>query len=149
MSDYNTMSIVVIIVIASSLFIPFAYGEDFPAMDMSRPLFVDAGGKELEQGQPGQQIMIVETISNNVYNDEQKPLVLIIDVRGTEGETIYLAFQTTSIGPNDSYSIGASWLIPNDASSGDAYSVRAFAITALGDNAQPLSTVADRDIVII
>jgi hypothetical protein len=142
-------NLLVTIAIASTIGISqHAYALSLPSLDVSRPIFVNTQGERITQAAPSQPIEIVLSINNNVY-DDNKSLMALIDVRDKDGVTIYLAWHSTRVNPNETYTFGVSWAIPNEAKMGSNYSARVFAITSLGDDAQVLSNVFNSEIEII
>jgi hypothetical protein len=66
-----------------------------------------------------------------------QPFVALIEVRDSDGITVYLAWQTGVLGRNSDAQVGLSW-IPNVA---DSYEIRTFVITDL-KNPQILTPIA-------
>jgi hypothetical protein len=116
-------------------------------LDVSRPAFENLTGTRLDTVEPGIQVMIMHSIRNNVYPDE-KSLVSLLEVRNKDGVTEYIAWQSASIQSNNTATFGVSWLVPSEATSGDIYSARVFAVTTLGDGAEVLSAVFQSEIAI-
>ena len=112
-------------------------------MDMTTPLFLNMQGKQTCEVRAGQQVMIIESVRNNVYLNEDKPLVVIVEVRDQYAETDYLAYQGAVVTPNDTYIVGMLWTVPTDAPSGEYYAVRTFAITSFEEGAEPLAGVLE------
>jgi hypothetical protein len=119
----------------------YAYALSRLGMDIAIPTFFSIQGDRIREAEAGQQIIIIESIRNTVYLDEDKPLVVIVEVRDQDDVTIYLAYQTATVRPNDTYNLGISWMIPPDAASGTSYQVRTFALTTFSLEADVLSTV--------
>lgn len=90
--------------------------------------------------------MISLSVHNNLYLDEVKPLVIILDMRDQNGVTTYLAWQSAKVAPNDTYTAGVSWTVSSDSEVGTTFSARTFAITELGNDAQALSNVFESSI---
>ncbi len=69
--------------------------------------------------------MLTVTFSSQLESDQA--YVGIIEVRDSQGVTVYLALQSGIMGPGASSTIGSSWTaeVPSD------YQVRTFAITDL------------------
>ena len=124
------------------------YALSLPSLDISRPIFVNTQGERITQAAPRQPIEIVLSINNNVY-DEIKSLIALIEIRDQDGVTVYLAWHSTRVGLDETYTFGISWAIPNDAKAGSHYSARVFAITSFGDDAQALSSVSHSEIKIV
>ncbi len=117
-------------------------------MDMTMPVFLTMQGKQTREVRAEQQIMIIESIRNNIYLNEDKPLVVIVEVRDQYAETNYIAYQGAVVSPNGTYTVGILWTVPSDAASGEYYTVRAFAITSFGEAAEPLANVHEYHIKI-
>jgi hypothetical protein len=111
----------------------------YPSLNLSKPAFKDLDGNTIDKVAIGQQIIIVETIHNDVY-DETKPMVGIIEVRDELGVTLDLAWQTMTIDPNGNYTFGTSWTA-KEAAPGGVYLIRALAISSLDESADALSSV--------
>lgn len=142
-------SIFFILLIASvNSIAPYAYAISYPSLDISKPAFKSVRGLELNDAQPGKQIVITESIRNNVYLQEDKSLVLLVEVRDPDGVTIFLAWQSAVVSPNETNSFGVSWTVPDDANVDDVFSVRAFAVTTLDEKSEPLTTVVVSNIAI-
>lgn len=88
----------------------------------------------------GQQILI-ETNVTNTSIKLGKPLVAAIEVRDTDGKTMQFGWQSVNLGVGDKAEIGMSWLVPDNAQSGDIYIIRCFAADSFTDHAQALSNV--------
>ncbi len=118
----------------------------FPSVGVSNPQFLDPNGQEIGEARNSQQIIISESVKNDAYPDD-KSMTLLVEIRDQEDVTIYLAWQSTVVAANQTYSFGSSWTIP-DAHEGKSFSVRTFAIGGLGDKPEPLSTVVQRELII-
>jgi hypothetical protein len=90
--------------------------------------------------------MISLSVQNNIYLDEAKPLVIVLDMRDENGVTAHLAWQSANVAPNATYNAGFSWIVPYDPVAGGTYSARTFTITGLGNDAQALSNVVESHI---
>lgn len=112
------------------------------------PTFENMQDERIREATAGQQIMIVDSVRNDIYLDGDKPLTLLVEVRDQDSVTIYLAWQSAMVSPNDTFSFGTSWTIPNDAVTGTVYEARTFALTLIGNEAEPLSTVLSSEITI-
>lgn len=116
---------------------------------MSVPSFSDIQGNTIREAIAGQQIVIHESVRNDVYLNEDKSLTVILDIRDMDGTTIYLSWQSAKVSPDDRYSFGTSWIIPYDATAGTVYEVRAFTITFFGPEAEALSAGFASEITIV
>lgn len=121
----------------------------FPSLDISVPTFSDMQGERIREAKAGQQIMIIESVRNDIYLDDNKSMTLLIEVRDQDGVTIYLAWQSAMVSPNDTFSFGTSWIVPDDAVTGTVYEARTFALTFIGSEAEPLSMVLNSEIAIV
>jgi hypothetical protein len=103
--------------------------------------FVDLNGNKIETVDVGQQIMIMLTYAN--YNHEPQPFLAVIEVRGSNGITQYIAWQTAVMPPatdnqtGDEITMGFSW----SADAKTTYQVNAFAISDF-EATQILSTAS-------
>jgi len=143
------LALIAAIIVSISGLLQLAYGLSLPSLDLSRPVFVNPDGETINQAASGQQIMIMLSIRNDIYIDEVKPLVIIFEMRDQYGVTTYLAWQSTKVAPNDTYTAGISWIVPYDSADGTTFSARTFAITELGNGAQALSNVFESNIAVI
>jgi hypothetical protein len=91
----------------------------------SPPSLKDISGNEIDEVGVGQQVVLSTTIQNN--NDEPQPFVALIEVRDSDGITVFLAWQTGTLNANGEAEVGLSWT-PEEA--GD-YTVRTFVISEL------------------
>ena len=123
-----------------------SFGLSLPSLDVSRPVFVNDHGETTNHARPGQQVMISLSVQNNIYLDEAKPLVIILDMRDQNGVTTYLAWQSAKVAPNATYNAGFSWIVPYDPMAGGTYSARTFAITGFGNDSLALSNVFESNI---
>lgn len=130
------------------IFPQFAYPASYPSLDMSMPTFENMQDKTIREAKAGQQIMIIGSVRNDIYLDENKSLTLLVEVRDQDDVTIYLAWQSGRVSPNDTFSFGTSWTVPSDAVIGTVYETRTFALTFIGNEAEPLSTVLSNQITI-
>lgn len=98
------------------------------------PVLTTPTGQPVDQVQAGQQVVLTTTINNNL--DEAVPFVAIVEVRDDNGVTVFLAWQTGTLGADGRATVGLSWT-PDFA--GD-YDIRTFVISSL-DNPRILSEV--------
>jgi hypothetical protein len=124
-------------------------GLTIPSLDISSPGFVNPDGETTNRAAPGQQMIVTLSVRNNIYLDEEKQMVIIFEARDQQGVTNYLAWQSTKVAHNDTYTAGISWSIPYSATAGTTFSARTFAITELGDSAQSLSEVRESNLLVI
>lgn len=76
--------------------------------------------------------MIIEyTLKNLESQPFEKPVVAITEIRDRDGFTLYLALQTIDLAPDETGTVGASWLVPHDAQVDDVYRINFFMITSL------------------
>ena len=90
--------------------------------------------------------MITLSVRNNIYLDEVKPLVIILEMRDQNSVTTYLAWQSAKVAPNYAYTAGVSWTVPYDSEVGTTFSARTFVVTELGNEALALSNVFESHI---
>lgn len=126
--------------------LPDVYGISYDSLNISSPTFMNVNGERITQTEKGQQIVISESIENNIYQ-EGTSLVALVEIRDQNDVTVYLAWQGAKIAFEDSYTFGISWSVPDELGS-QTYSVRTFVVTALGDDAQPLSMVKDSTLMV-
>lgn len=148
-SLYSSAAVGAVIMAGIVLPSAFASSESLSSdsLKVTRPFLQDLNGEKLDVVNPGQQVLVVHSITNNLY-PEPKPLVALVEVLDQDGITQHLVWQSADIPPNDSVTIGISWLAPEDAPSGHSYSLRAFAVTRIGDGAEPLSAVSSSEILV-
>lgn len=103
----------------------------------------------MRQVEIGQQVIIVQSIRNNVYN-EDKPMVGLVEVRDKDGVTLFFGYQTMKIGYNGNYTFGLSWTAdPRQTISTGTYAVRTWAITCICETAEALSNVFESKISVV
>ncbi|HEY7733229.1 MAG TPA: hypothetical protein VIB07_00380 [Nitrososphaera sp.] len=119
-----------------------------PSLDLSRPVFINSEGEAISQAAAGQQIVTMLSIRNNIYNEE-KPMVVIFEVRDGNGVSVHLAWQSTIVSYDDTYDAGFSWIVPYESAPGAMYSARTFAITGFGNDALALSNVFESNLKVI
>lgn len=68
-------------------------------------------GNTIREAIAGQQIVIHESVRNDIYLDKDKSLTVILEVRDMDDTAIYLSWQSAKVGPDDAYSFGTSWII--------------------------------------
>lgn len=107
----------------------------------SAPSLKDVSGDPIDEVTVGQQVVLSTTIQNN--NDAEQPFVALVEVRDSDGITVFLAWQTGTLNPSGSAEVGLSWT-PEEA--GD-YTIRTFIISDLA-NPQILSEVAATEITV-
>ncbi len=113
---------------------PFMSGVD--ATDLSTPAVRNLAG----QNGPflvDNSLTLATAIMNN--NNQEQPLVVIFDVRDSQGATIYLGFQSGMLEPNGHTEIGVQW----QPSQTGTYEIRTFAISDLEETellSRPAST---------
>jgi hypothetical protein len=90
----------------------------------------------------GESITLSTSISNS--NEHEQPFVVIIEVRDSEGVTVYLALQGGMLEPTGSADIGVLW----QPGQPGTYEVRTFAISHVGAEAGLLSTPAVSEIIV-
>lgn len=105
------------------------------------PELQDVTGQKLDEVSAGQQVMLATNVRNN--NAQPQPFVALIEVRDSNGVTVFLGWQTGTLPANGQINVGLSW---TPDSPGD-YEVRTFVISSL-DNPRVLSTVSTTDITV-
>lgn len=93
----------------------------------SAPSIKDIVGKQLDQVNPGQQVILSTTIANNLDKDQQ--FAAIIEVRDSSGITVFLAWQTGKLNSDDEAEVGLSWT-PNTSGQ---YTIRTFVVSDLAN----------------
>jgi hypothetical protein len=107
----------------------------------SPPRAEDVSGGELDEVTAGQQVVLTTSVTNNI-NDDQ-PFVALIEVRDSNGITVFIGWGTGVLNPSDQSTVGVSWT-PQDP--GD-YEVRTFVIDDF-DSPQVLSDVQTSDLTV-
>ena len=100
----------------------------------TRPLFYDVNGERLIHVETGKQVTIMTTLLSNSQEDIN--FVGILEIRDPHGVTVFLAWQSGTIGLDGNKTIGASWVVPQLSD----YESRIFVITDF-ENPQVLSNV--------
>jgi hypothetical protein len=111
------------------------------ATDVAAPLAEDANGESGPYA-IGDSITVSTTISNN--NDNPQPFVTIIEVRDSNGVTVFLALRSGTLEPSGSTDIGVLWR-PDAAG---IFELRTFAITSIDGEAELLSLPAVSQITV-
>ncbi|MGI0012046.1 MAG: hypothetical protein ACREBU_01185 [Nitrososphaera sp.] len=124
---------------------PQIYAITYPSLDVSKPVFASLEGERVNQVRIGEQVVIMETIRNNVYLSEEKSMVGLVEIRDQEGLTLFLAYQTMEISPNGNYTFGVSWR-PDSGLANGTYLVRAWALSSFANDADALSNVIESQI---
>ena len=120
--------------------LPIKTGID--ATDVTAPRIEDvAGGSGPYIA--GNSMTLSTTITNN--NDQLQAFVVLIEVRDSNGVTLYLTLQSGTLEPSGSADVGVSWQAGNEGS----FEVRTFSISDLGSEAEVLSHVATTEINVI
>jgi hypothetical protein len=102
-----------------------------------QPRIKDVFDRYISQAKTGSPVMLEVGIENN--EDIVQPFVLLVEVRESSDITIFLAWQSGSLGPMEQSEVGVSWTPKNKGE----YEIRAFAITDL-QNAEVLSELGSR-----
>jgi len=93
-----------------------------------KDLFVrDMQSNVITETTVGSQVVIEANVVNNCEN-EDKPLLALFEVRNSDGITVYLSWQNSTIGSNQQTIVGSSW-VATDAPG--EYDVRGFGIGCL------------------
>lgn len=121
--------------------VPVGVGGDIGTTTPTAPTLQDAAGQELDDVSAGQQVVLTTVVVNNV--DESVPFTALIEVRDSNGVTVYLAWQTGVLNPSGQVEVGLSWIPENP---GD-YTIRTFIISDL-ETLRVLSPVVDSDITV-
>jgi hypothetical protein len=134
------------------------YTDEFPAdFDFEEKIFTFTIPMPIYEGSPvepssprvitngapaaGKQAMLSVEITNP--NANPQPLVQLVEVRDTNGVTVFLAWQSMVVDPSGQTEIGVSWT-PDRA---DSYQIRTFAVSGF-ENPRVLSTVQSTDVTI-
>jgi hypothetical protein len=107
----------------------------------SEPQVKDITGEDLDEIRAGQQVVLTTTVTNNL--DEDLPFVALIEVRDSNGVTMYLAWQTGTLGPNGEIEVGLSF-VPDEPGT---YAIRTFVISDLS-NPEILSIVEESEFTV-
>jgi hypothetical protein len=89
------------------------------------PSVKDITGKPVNEVSAGQQVVLSTQIHNS--NDGTQPFVAIVEVRDSNGVTVFLAWQTGTLNPSGQTEVGLSWT-PNTSGQ---YTVRTFILSSL------------------
>lgn len=117
--------IVALMLLGASFTTTAAYAQDLVDRTPSPPKVYDLDGNLLERITVGQQVIISKTFAN--YRDVPQPYVGVIEVRDSDGFTVYLGWTTGIMAAGGQGSGGASWL----ASDAGKYEIRTFPLTSL------------------
>ena len=111
-----------------------AYANSYAPTILTQPSISNLNGDKITTAEAGKQVIIGTTATNNPF--EETSCVIIIQVRNSDGATVFLAFQTLTLAPRNNSTLGASWLIEEQS----LYEVKVFALSQL-QNPVPLSIV--------
>jgi hypothetical protein len=114
---------------------------DADSTTVTPPTPRDVTGDELDEVSAGQQVVLTTNVVNN--QGAPQPFVALLEVRDSNGVTIFLAWQTGTLPANDQTQVGLSWT-PEEPGN---YEVRTFVISDL-NNPRVLSLVATSDITV-
>ena len=87
----------------------------------------DIQGKTLNEVKAGQQVVLSTTVLNKI--DEAQPYVAIVEVRDSNGITVFLGWTTGTMNANGQATVGLSWTAEQ---AGD-YQLRTFVISSLSN----------------
>ncbi len=104
------------------------------SVEPSAPRVTDAQGNQVSQVLAGQQVVLSSTIQNK--ENTSGPYAAIVEVRDSNGVTVYLQWQTGTLPANGSTNVGVSWT-PDMP---DTYTIRVFVLSSLS-NPQILSEI--------
>jgi hypothetical protein len=115
-----------------SLLIPSASALDIEAILITGLKVNDLNGEELQRVQASHQVVIENSLKNLRMHAFDEPPVLIVEIRDSDGFTIFLSWQGVNvIEPSAVSSSSISWLVPDTAKAGDQYEMRVFALSSL------------------
>jgi hypothetical protein len=93
---------------------PHVAASELPAYTPTKPYFINLQGDAITTVETGQQIMIMNTFAN--YEQNPRDYLGIVEVRDSQGITIFLAWQTSTLptanaktGAPGENTIGMSW----------------------------------------
>jgi hypothetical protein len=107
-----------------------------------KPVVKDIVGMILPSIAVGQQAILSTAIANN--NDASQPFVALVEVRDSQGMTVFLEWQTGTLNPSGEAEVGLSWT-PDKAGS---YNVRTFVVSSLADEVRVLSIVRESTVTV-
>jgi len=99
------------------------------------PVLTDISGNTLSEVTVGQQVVLNVSIKNN--NAVPQSFAGVVEVKDSDGFTVYLQWQTGTLNPNDTINVGLSFT-PEQA---DDYTARAYVLSSIR-NPTVLSPVA-------
>jgi hypothetical protein len=102
----------------------------------------DLDGNLLEQITVGHQVILSQTFVND--RNVPQSYVGVIEVRDSNGFTVYLAWATGTMAPGGQASIGVSWV----ASDAGEYEIRTFPLSSL-TTPEVLDTIESRSITVV
>jgi hypothetical protein len=135
---FFALAILILLLFATTTFRAYALSY-LPMLTPTRPVIYDANGDRLVYVETGKQVTIMTTLLSNSQADIN--FVGIIEIRDPHGVTVFLAWQSGTIGLDGNKTIGASWVVPQLSD----YQSRIFAITGF-ENPHVLSNVVTSNI---
>jgi hypothetical protein len=97
-----------------------------PSVSTSPPVIRDVSGGG-QSPVVGTQLVLATTVDND--RNAAQPFVSLVEIRDSDGITLYLAWQTGNLEPADSTEVGFSW-IPEESGT---YEVRTFVLSSFTD----------------
>jgi hypothetical protein len=118
---------------------------DFGGSSIGNPKLHTANGDAIVEGKVslGQQV-VISTEFRNPWDWRDQPVVVIIEVRDSDGVTVFFGLQSRVLKPDCGAEFGVSWL----ASEQGNFQVRSFALTSL-ETPSLLSPVMSTDVVVL
>jgi len=105
------------------------------------PSAIDITGNHIDVPMVGQQLILSTDVSNNL--PQVQPFVTIVEVRDSDGITVFLAFQIGTLNPLGVANVGVSWTPDVE----DTYTARTFTVSNL-QNPSILSKLAESTITV-
>jgi hypothetical protein len=139
-SKIKIYSTIIAAALFASVFALPAYAQD--SVSQTKPVIKDSLGRTLEAGEAGS-LVILSTTNTNESSDSVS-YVALMEVRDSQGVTVYLQFQFGNLPPDGESELGISW---TPESAGE-YELRTFLISGFIDPVTVLTPVQSNIVTI-
>lgn len=106
------------------------------------PITKDFEGNILDNVTSGRQVWLTTEIENNLEMD--KAVVVLLEVRDSDGVTIFLEWQRATVGPNGTVEVAFPWLPDRSGT----YEIRTFVLSGLADSPEVLSAIKQSQVTV-
>jgi hypothetical protein len=104
-----------------------SYGDSPPSVALLEPAAKNTHGVEITEMTIGEQAELVLSFYNTVSKDDDLHFGAVIEVRNSDDVTIFFAWQSSRVAPDEQYHFSTSWIPEQDGT----YYLKTRVITAL------------------